>query len=70
MKPSKRVKHALSELHKIKELVMYTCAGDVEHYNKFFKMSFQDIEETLVSLAEDKKLFSIKLKKVWDEQNN
>ena len=70
MKPSKRIKHAINDLQDIKECILYACAGNNDHYKANYKKLFDNIEDTLVSLAEDKKLFSIKLKKVWDENNS
>lgn len=69
MKPSKRVKKAINDLHNIKEVILYSCAGNLDHYNENFQKKFTNIEETLLSLAQDKKLFGIQLKKTWEEQN-
>lgn len=70
VKPSKRVKKAVNDLHFIKETILYACAGDADHYNTHYKEQFERIEDTLLSLAQNKKAFAAQLKKVWEEQND
>ena len=63
MRPSKRVRKALDELFEIKEIVDYSCAGDMPR--KILE-NFKHIEDTLVELAVDRKLNNIRFKKKLD----
>lgn len=69
LKPSKRVRSALKNLHEIAELLNYFLTKDGE-YSKIIREKLEPIEDLLIELAVDKKLDHIRLKQKLDIVEN